>query len=109
MSTETTTIPYGPDHRRDLAAFCGLEDIDLYHGSKNRLRLLDRECICGITLESFLLPDGRVLVTRQDRYTCHTQATLFPGREPWNQWWYHDRRKGEIDPETGRPFAHRAS
>jgi hypothetical protein len=104
MTTTTATIPYGPDHRRDLAAFCGLDDINTYAGSPHSLRCLDRESLCGITYECFQLPDGRVLTTRQDRYTCHTQATIWPDRATWSQWWYTDRRRGDIDPETGRPF-----
>lgn len=95
----TATIPYGMDHQADLAAFAGVSLNESYH-----LRLRDQETLCGITLRCYDLPEGRVLVTRQDRYTCYTQATIWPTREAWSQWWYVDRRRGEIDPETGRPF-----
>ena len=98
----TTNIPYSPEHRKELAKFCGLEDIDTYSGSKNCLRVLGREILYGITYECFLLPDGRVLVTREDRYVPMTKASLYPDRATWSQWWYTDRFKWERDPETGR-------
>jgi hypothetical protein len=107
MSLPSASIPYGPDHRKQLATFCGLDDIVTYLGSKDCLRVLGRDSLCGITSESFQLPDGRVLVTRQDRYTCYTQATIWPDRATWSQWWHTDRLRGEKDPETGRPFAGR--
>ncbi len=99
-----TTIPYGPDHRREWEALIGV-DFDparKLYGTQWTDLLIAQETLCGITYECYRVTDGRILVRQSDRYSCYSVFTFYPDHKTWSQWFYVDHRRGEIDPETGR-------
>lgn len=60
----------------------------------------------GIYLETYKLPDGRIMLWRTDKYTPGVKYRVFASVADYESWVRkHNEECPEIDPETGRPFA----
>lgn len=105
-------IPYGPDNRKQREALVGSEwdpANKKYGLDWNKLRCYGLSVngygYNGIYLDTYKLPDNRILVERTDKYSCVSRFLLFDSVQDYEMWVKnHNQTHQEIDPETGRPF-----
>jgi hypothetical protein len=112
-ASDWVVVPYGPEHRVEMERLVG-GDYDPANGRYGAdwagMRMRSRGLVTpagygynGVYLETFQLPDGRVLAKRDDKYAPYSKFRMFASRGEFNAW-ARETLKYDIDPETGRPF-----
>lgn len=111
QTDEWVVVPYGPDHRATMEAMVGGDyapEAGRYGADWTALRLAAYGLrgaagygYNGIYLETFRLPDGRILIKRDDKYACYSKFRMFADRAAYDAW-ARSTERDEIDPETGR-------
>jgi hypothetical protein len=115
-SVDWIVIPHGPTYRRELEVLAGSEfdpGAGKYGLNWSQLRYYRGGSVNGygyngIYLDAYLLPDGRVMIQRTDKYSCVSKFRLFATEQDYLVWVKaHNAACPEVDPETGRLFPSR--
>lgn len=95
------SVATGTAHNAEVEEALGITHADHVHALRDHVIL--NETLAGIIHKAGRLSDGRVLVQRIDRHSDVFKYALMTA-QAWG-FWKDARKRGEIDPETGRPFA----